>query len=60
MHTYLTNSSVAPAAVNQEQPLQKSELSEAIVRIIHRLGTLQSMNAHPDVSRLYSETNSHP
>ena len=47
----LAHSVVGPAAVDEQQPLQKAELRDAVVRGQHRLHPLLPRYAHADVGR---------
>lgn len=43
--------SVGPASVDQQQPLQKPELGQCKVCILHRLPPLHSCQAHTNMGR---------
>lgn len=45
------NASVGPAAVDQQQPLQKSELGQCKVCVLHRLTSLHPLQSHTNMSR---------
>lgn len=46
------NASVGPAPVDQQEPLQKSELGQCEVCVLHCLASLHSCYSHTNMSRL--------
>lgn len=45
------NASIGPAPVDQQQPLQESELGERKICILHRLTSFHSRYSHTNMSR---------
>lgn len=45
------NASVGPAPMDQQQPLQKSELGQCKICILHCLAPFYSSNSHTNMSR---------
>lgn len=43
--------------MDQQELLQKPELSEAVVGVVHRLSSLEPVHTYSDVSSLYTQRN---